>query len=621
MNNDTKYFKKLGINSFIELALLIPKSYENNFITQTPQINQQNCIEVEVLSTHRSPKALSIKFFCKTWGEKLNAVVFRPSPYHSKVFRVGEILHVKGKIIWSSGYTQLQQPKVLKEINTIDTKYKTAVPNVIIQKLIKRYLNEKNLQKEMVEKKDIDNLLLLHFPTPNFIYSFVKDGYSKDVIETLKYCEIYSYLLALSKKSVKFEAKSRLDSSINDFIKKLPFRLTGDQNRAIEDIRDDFKAKYAAKRLVMGDVGCGKTMVILAAVMMCYPKRAVLMVPTTVLAKQIYEEALKFLPLHVESKLVVQNSKKDEDLSKYSFIVGTHALLFRELPDIDLVMVDEQHRFGTKQRALIANLAKNGDKRAHFLQFSATPIPRTLSMMHSSLVDFSYIKELPFEKDIKTKIIRKSEFKKLLEHIENEIQKGHQSIIVYPLVEESEVIDYQSIEEGRGFWESRFENVYVTFGKDKNKEEVLEEFAQKGNLLVSTTVIEVGISLPKLTTIVIVAPERLGLASLHQLRGRVSRNGLKGHCFLYTNLKESRRLEDFSKTYSGFDIAELDLRYREGGDMLKGVFQSGKSFEWFDMSEDEEILKKAKANLEYNKRLSFNFRGKDGKNRAVNKQI
>jgi ATP-dependent DNA helicase RecG len=260
-------------------------------------------------------------------------------------------------------------------------------------------------------------------------------------------------------------------------------------------------------------------------------------------------------------------------------------------------MVDEQHRFGTKQRAMIGNLAKNGDKRAHFLQFSATPIPRTLSMMHSSLVDFSYIKELPFKKDIETKIIRKSEFKGLLEHIEREIEKGHQTIIVYPLVEESETIEYQSIEEGRAFWEKRFQRVYVTFGKDKNKEEILEEFCEKGNLLVSTTVIEVGISLPRLTTIVIVAPERLGLASLHQLRGRVSRNGLKGYCFLYTNLNQSQRLEDFCKTTSGFEIAELDLKYREGGDMLKGLFQSGKSFIWFDMNDDEIILKRIKENF------------------------
>jgi len=605
VNSDTKYFKKLGVNSFCDLALLLPKSYENNFITRAPLLNQQNSIEIEVLSSHKTSKALSLKLFCKTWNEKLSAIIFRPSAYHLATFRVGTTLHVKGKLVYSQGFTQLQQPKVLKEINTINTKYKTSIPNAMMQKLIKKYLKEDNLKKEGVGAKDIQNLLLLHFPSLDFLTTFMKDGLGKDVLRTLKYIEIRQYLKSLEKKSLKFGAKSKLESPIESFVQSLPFILTGDQKKAIKQIQDDFKSKYAAKRLIMGDVGCGKTMVILASVVMCHPKRAVLMVPTTVLAKQIYDEALKFLPLHVKSTLVVQKSKKSDDLSKFDFIIGTHALLFRELPDIDLVMVDEQHRFGTKQRVAISNLAKKGDKRVHFLQFSATPIPRTLSMMHSSLVDFSYIKELPYKKDIDTKIIRKTEFTKLLEHIKAEIEQNHQVIIVYPLVEESEVIEYQSIEEGRSFWERSFENVYVTFGKDKNKEDILQEFSEKGDLLISTTVIEVGISLPRLTTIVLVAPERLGLASLHQLRGRVSRNGLKGYCFLYTNLQKSKRLEDFCKTNSGFDIAELDLKYREGGDMLKGVFQSGKSFEWFDMSEDIEILKEAKDNLKYNAILSI----------------
>jgi len=597
VNKDSKYFEKLGISSFVELALLIPKSYEDNFISKTPQINQKNCIEVKVLSTHRSAKALIIKFFCKTWNENIDAIVFRPSPYHSKIFKVGECLHVKGKVLWSMGRIQLQQPQVLKEINTINVKYKATLPNAVMKTLAKKYINEKNLLKEGVRKQDIKNLLLLHFPTHGFLNDFVQNGYSKEILNTLKFTEVYSYLKILSKKTVNYKAKNKLVSSNKEFIEGLPFKLTNDQAKCISEIENDFKTGIAAKRLIMGDVGCGKTIVILASVVMCYPKKSVLMVPTTVLANQIYSEAKKFLPLHIKVALVTQNNKKVDDLSKYDFIIGTHALLFRDLPEFDLVMVDEQHRFGTNQRALISNLAKDEDKRAHFLQFSATPIPRTLSMMHSSLIDFSYIKELPFKKDIDTKIIRKAQFASLLEHIEKQIKEGHQTIIVYPLVQESESIDYQSIEEGRGFWEKKFKKVYVTFGKDKNKEETLKEFREKGNILVSTTVIEVGISLPGLTTIVLVAPERLGLASLHQLRGRVSRNGLKGYCFLYTNLQKSQRLEEFCKSVSGFDIAELDLKYREGGDMLKGVFQSGKSFLWFDMSEDEETLKKAKAIL------------------------
>lgn len=218
-------------------------------------------------------------------------------------------------------------------------------------------------------------------------------------------------------------------------------------------------------------------------------------------------------------------------------------------------------------------------------------------MIQSSLVDYSFIKTLPFPKDITTTVITKSHFKALLEHIRREISAYRQCIIVYPLVEESETIQYQSIEEGRGFWEKNFEGVYVTYGKDKHKEEILKTFKEEGNVLISTTVVEVGISLPRLSTIVIVGAERLGLASLHQLRGRVSRNGLKGYCFLYTNLSHSERLEKFSQTLDGFEIAELDLKYRQGGDVVEGSMQSGKKLVWFDMGEDEAILEKAKQRI------------------------
>ncbi|WP_331775847.1 ATP-dependent DNA helicase RecG [Sulfurospirillum sp. 1612] len=597
---DQKKFDKLRIDSILGLALLIPKSYDNSFITQTPQLNQKNCIEVEVQHVSKTPKALSLDLFCITWNEKIKGVIFRPSFYHTKIFKPGSLMHVRGKIVWGMGKIQIQQPQVLKAINTITSKYKTALSNEAMRTLVKKYVTKEALISEGMSDKDATNLWRLHHPDLDFLYEFEKNGYPHDIKETLKYAEIYHYLDALSKKNITYLAKNRLEHDAEPFIATLPFDLTPGQRACIDAIKQDFQSSKAAKRLIMGDVGCGKTIVMLAAVMMAYPKRTILMVPTTVLANQIYEEAIKFLPSNVTVAKVVQQSSKEIDLETFDFIIGTHALLFRKLPETDLVMVDEQHRFGTNQRATISNIAKVGNTRAHFLQFSATPIPRTLSMMHASVIDFSYIKELPFKKDIETHIIGKSKFPQLIGHLKDEIAKGHQAIIVYPLVEESEVIDYQSIEEGRGYWEKNFEHVFVTYGKDKNKEETLQRFRDEGNILVSTTVIEVGISLPKLTTIVLVAPERLGLASLHQLRGRVSRNGLKGYCYLYTNLEKSDRLSQFAKTTNGFEIAELDLQYRAGGDMLRGIFQSGNNFVWFDMAEDHEILKKAKAAMEYN---------------------
>jgi ATP-dependent DNA helicase RecG len=245
----------------------------------------------------------------------------------------------------------------------------------------------------------------------------------------------------------------------------------------------------------------------------------------------------------------------------------------------------------------LSKLVENQDKKPHFLQFSATPIPRTQAMIESSHIDVSLITSTPFKKDITTKVITKKDFKDLLLHVKNEISQNHQVLIIYPLVEESEAINYQSIDEARSYWEKNFKNVYVTHGKDKEKEQILEEFRDKGDILIATTVVEVGISLPRLSTVIIVGAERLGLSTLHQLRGRVSRTGLKGWCFLYTNQEKPKRLEEFCNTTNGFDIANMDLRYRQSGDLLKGDAQSGKSFKYFNLATDEKIIKEVKTDL------------------------
>jgi len=260
-------------------------------------------------------------------------------------------------------------------------------------------------------------------------------------------------------------------------------------------------------------------------------------------------------------------------------------------------MVDEQHRFGTAQRNMLEKLVSSGETKPHFLQFSATPIPRTQAMIETAHIDVSLITSTPFKKDISSRVIHKNDFAELLEHIQKEIEQKHQVLLVYPLVEHSEVLNYQSIDEARGYWEKNFKNVYVTHGKDKDKEEVLNEFSQKGDILIATTVVEVGISLPRLSTVIIVGAERLGLSTLHQLRGRVSRTGLKRYCFLYTNQSVSERLDKFTQTTSGFDIANLDLKFRKSGDLLKGHNQSGSQFKWIDLAEDEEIVKTVKDDL------------------------
>jgi ATP-dependent DNA helicase RecG len=384
-------------------------------------------------------------------------------------------------------------------------------------------------------------------------------------------------------------------SEYESWVHTLPFELTPEQNSAIKDIQEDFSKNVAAKRMVVGDVGSGKTMVILAAASMMFPTRSILMAPTTILANQLFEEAQKYLP-HARVILVTNKTKK-VDLSEYDFIIGTHALLYRELPDAALVMVDEQHRFGTMQRNMLEKLVSAKEKKPHYLQFSATPIPRTLAMIESAHIDVSLITSTPFQKDIDSQVIHKSDFPELLVKIKEEISKNNQVLIVYPLVEQSEMIEYQSIDEARSYWEKNFSNVYITHGKDKEKEQVLFDFREDGDILIATTVVEVGISLPRLTTVVIVGAERLGLSTLHQLRGRVSRTGLKGYCYLYTNQSKSERLDEFVRTTSGFDIANLDLKFRKSGDLLKGINQSGSQFRWVDFAEDSEIVALVKKDL------------------------
>jgi len=583
-SKETEKLKKLGVSNLLDLALLIPKSFDNTYINETPALNEINTIHVKVVRSNLS-RVLSLRLFCETWNEEINGVVFNPRAYHRGLFKVGASLHVRGKVEWQAGKLSIVQPMVVTQINTIVPKYKTVLQNRTMISLVKNYLTCKALEEEGLTLKEADTIMQLH----------TSKELDENSLHIMKFVEIYNYIRKLSKKKIDFQPKNRLSSDESGFVKSLPFELTNDQKSAIGDIKSDFNSGVSARRIVMGDVGSGKTMVILASVMMCFPKRAVLMAPTTILANQLFEEARKFLPLHVKSGLVVSATSKKEDLSQYDFIVGTHALLHRKLPDFDLVMVDEQHRFGTKQRELINQLSITDEKHPHFLQFSATPIPRTMSMIQSSLVDFSFIKQTPFKKDIDTKIIRKPDFKELTTHIEAEVKEGRQVIVIYPLVEESETIEYQSIEEARGYWEKNYEKVFVTYGADKNKEEVLETFREEGSILIATTLVEVGISLPKLSTIVIVGAERLGLATLHQLRGRVSRTGLKGYCFLYTNQTKSERLSEFCKTDNGFDIAELDLKYRKGGDILGGIRQSGDKFTFYDMEED--ILVEAKRRL------------------------
>jgi len=581
-------FGKLKIVSLLDLALILPSSYNNTTLSKTIQKGETQVFDAIVIGVSKFNGKLHIEFDIPNLNSSLNSIFFRVTPYHHKLFQVGSRHYIQGRVEEYRGKLQMNQPKSLKKVGEIVPKYSSAIKESSMRSLIEYYITEQMLYAEGLDSREVMVLMGLHYPQN------IEQVATPD-IEALKFIEAFNHMKKLKGKRADFPALSSLTGDISSFIKNLPFILTKEQLSVIDEVQKDLKDKNrASKRLVIGDVGSGKTMIILASAVMAYPQKSILMAPTSLLAMQIHEEAEKFLPKNMSIALVKQGKTKGDYLTA-DFIVGTHAILHKDdMPKTPLVMVDEQHRFGTKQRAVLENMMTGDERKPHFLQFSATPIPRTQAMMQSELIDVSLITTTPFDKDISTRVIGKEDFSELLEEIKNEIAQNHQVLIIYPLVEESKEIPYQSLDEGRGFWEKRFENVYLTHGKDKQKEEVLVEFREKGDILLATTVVEVGISLPRLTLIVIVGAERLGLATLHQLRGRVGRLGLKSWCYLFTNNKKNGRLDSFTNTQSGFEIAKLDLKFRNSGDILDGTVQSGMQFKWLDLAEDERIVSVAK---------------------------
>jgi ATP-dependent DNA helicase RecG len=599
-----RLFEKLKIRTLLDLALILPAAYDDTRLSERIEEGKTQTFEARVLGVEDRGAQMKVRFELPKFRMQMTGIFFRATPYHRRLFIPGSFHVIRGKVTRFRHWLQIAQPQSLKHYGTLLPRYKTPLKESEIRALIESYVTERNLYAEGLESLEVQTLLRLHFPA-RYGGEIPTDS-DEATRRVLKFVEAYNHLRKLRSKRHDYPALKALRGSVEPFVEGLPFSLTEDQRRVIAEVAADLgREDRAAKRMIIGDVGSGKTMVILAAAAIAGKERSLLMAPTSILARQLYDEARSHLSPTIKVALVMQNGQEG-DYRGADFVIGTHALLYLEdLPPAALVMVDEQHRFGTRQRAMLEAMVSRGERRPHYLQFSATPIPRTQAMMESELVDVSLITSTPFEKSIRSEVIGRHDFPRLLRHIESELEKEHQVLIVYPLVEESTEIPYQSIDEARGFWEKRFKGVYVTHGRDRNKEEILLEFRQKGKILLATTVIEVGISLPRLTTIVIVGAERLGLATLHQLRGRVGRNGLESWCYLYTSTEKSKRLERFCETASGFEIARIDLQYRDSGDILDGTIQSGQKFRWLDLARDEEVIRRSKERLSGNDEKSL----------------
>lgn len=586
LKDDKERLKELGVSSLLDLALILPKNYDDLSIKEFPN-EGNNTVEIECGYSTKNQNMLVISSFCITWNLNIKVIVFNYKPWHFGAFKKGKRIFINAKSSNFNGVWQFVNPKIIQTPNTILPKYKIQkINDKEILKFINKYINLNSLLDEGLKKDEANLLLKIHENSQKSIEIIKNLENNSENLRILKFVEIFNYLKKLRKKKTILPSKVIEAYDISSWLKTLPFTPTNDQLKAIEDIRLDLLSQNAKKRVVMGDVGSGKTLIILACALMMYPRICYLMAPTSVLAEQIYNEALRLLPKFLKT-ILIKSGEKNINFNGVNFVVGTHALLFQKLPSSSLVMIDEQHRFGLNQRESIFKEIKDGEFYPNSVQFSATPIPRTLSLIQSEMVDFSFLKEIPYKKDIKTLILQSDGFSSLISHIKDEISKNKQVAIIYPLVEENESSHYQSLNEAKDFWQKEFKNVMITHGKDAEKEDILKDFSENGDILLSTTIVEVGISLPRLSTIVIVGAERFGLATLHQLRGRVARNGGVGYCYLFTKLKKPpQRLYDFANTLDGFKVAEMDLKNRQSGDILDGKAQHGQTFFYYNMEQD-----------------------------------
>ena len=431
----------------------------------------------------------------------------------------------------------------------------------------------------------------------------------------LKYEELFTFMfkinyLKLENKKKDSGIKKAIDySKINQFIKTLPFELTSDQKTAVNDILNDLRGEGKMNRLLQGDVGSGKTIVAFLAIYANYLAgyQSALMVPTEILAVQHFNNMnnlLKNTGLRI-SLLTGSTPKKEKEKILFSLaqndidvVIGTHSLIQEEVEyfNLGLVITDEQHRFGVNQRANLQNKGKRPDT----LYMSATPIPRTYALTIFGDMDVSTIKTRPKgRKKIHTVLKSEQEMKEVLAMMYEELKADHQIYVIAPLIEESETSDLTNVNELRDKLTVAFGSKYkigLVHGKMATaiKDKVMDDFLlNKCQILISTTVIEVGVDVPNATMMVIFDANRFGLSTLHQLRGRVGRNDLQSHCILISN-HDTERLHIMEKTSDGFEISEEDFKLRGHGDLF-GTKQSGDmAFKIADIKNDYSILLKAK---------------------------
>lgn len=488
---------------------------------------------------------------------------------------------------------------ILKIIeNAIDDSAK--IPNYVPDEFIMKY--------DFISKKQA--LRMIHMPH--------KEEEIKKAKVYLKYEELFLFLFKIAymkdeNENIYKEEKNFDEKKVEDFIASLPFTLTDSQDEALKLILDDIKSNKKMNRLVLGDVGSGKTIISFISMYANFLAgyQSVLMAPTEVLARQHFESAISyFKDYHLTIDILVGSmTKKEKEAVKarlasgeIDILIGTHAIIEDAVSfyRLGLVITDEQHRFGVKQREILKSKGEVPDA----LYMSATPIPRTYALTLYGDLDVSFIRHKPGgRKTIVTKIKKYSELKDVLMHVLEEIKAGHQVYVVASIIDDNEELDLKSVETLKEKFNMAYQGkipIEILHGKLKQREKdaIMERFKNnETKILISTTVIEVGVDVKNATVMVIFDADRFGLATIHQLRGRVGRNNLDSYCYLISD-KEIDRLKVLEESNDGFYIAEKDLELRGEGDLF-GTMQSGvKTFKIANLKTDLKIMMQAKSDSE-----------------------
>lgn len=622
-----KLLNKLGINNINDLINFYPFRYDIikrsdiNSLGDNDKIIIDGIVETVPNVFYFNRKKDKMSFKLNTKDNIYNINIFNRGFLKSKL-KIGTGITVMGKLDKKHNLIVVSDIRfglILKTkiepiyhttygigINTIKKYIDEALMNFETVNYLPDYLKEKY---NLIDKKDA--IKIVH--NPNDLNNL------KKALNRLKYEELFLFMCRMnylkSNKKTKIGLKRIINKDeIYKFIENLPFKLTTDQLNSVEDIYKDLTSEYRMNRLLQGDVGSGKTIVAFISLYMNYLSgyQGALMAPTEVLAIQHYnniKSLLKDYNISI-SLLIGKTSKKEkkkiyEDLKNgnINIIIGTHALFTDDVlyKNLGLVITDEQHRFGVNQRANLKNKGITPD----VLYMSATPIPRTYALTLYGDMEISNIKTLPNgKKDIITMLKKEDNMKDVLSMMYNELKNNHQIYVIAPLVEESDKVDFNNVYELEEKMNKAFGKLYkvgILHGKmsSDEKEDVMSKFKNNEiQILISTTVIEVGIDVKNATMIVIFDAYMFGLSSLHQLRGRVGRNDLQSYCILISN-NETERLNILTKTNDGFKISEEDFKLRGSGDLF-GIKQSGDMvFNIADLKRDYNILLKAKIDSEY----------------------